>query len=328
MKKNDTGLVANIPTIIFFLLFRFVLTSLYTVFFTVQRKKARNGGNNLTTNYCSNTFPIEGKPEQRLVDKGLNFCLQPKVVNTTKVVAGVKKLRRSALWADHFAFNENNSDYKAKSTIISGPPKTNLPRSQPSRGLEKFLDSVEESILSAPIKPYKSNHPRDEEAAMERIVEAQKKRVIPLKPNDKMGVQSILPTEDYIESLMKQIENFHIDKNGEKQYHYHPVEPFLLTTHHGIIKDYLEESVKDGLITKADASLLLEDEPKAAHLYGLVKNQKPIKPGSKIPELRPVVSNFGSRTENISLSIDQEAKHMVPNLNSFWQDSPMQSEIS
>ena len=107
-----------------------------------------------------------------------------------------------------------------------------------------------------------------------------------MKPNDKMGGQSILPTKDYIDSLMKQLENFHTDKNGKNHYYYQPVEPFLLTTHQGIIKDYLNKAVEDELITKADASLLLDDEPSAGRLYGLVKNHKPIKPGCNIPDLR------------------------------------------
>ena len=90
-------------------------------------------------------------------------------------------MRRSALWKDVHAFSDYNSEYERKETIIPGPPKTNLPKTQPSRGLEKFLDSVEEGILSAPIKPYKSNIPRDEEAAMANIVDAQRRRIITLK---------------------------------------------------------------------------------------------------------------------------------------------------
>ena len=184
------------------------------------------------------------------------------------------------------------------------------------------MDSVEEGILSAPLQPYRSNIPKDEEAAMARIVEAQKKRLITLKPNDKMGGQSILPTEDYIESLIKQLEDSYVDEQGETHHYYQPVEPFLLTTHHSAIKDFLDGAAIDGVITEADVALLLDEEPKASRLYGLVKNHKPIKQGQKIPDLRPVVSNSGSATEKISLAIDQEAKHMVANLPSFWQDSP------
>ena len=267
-------------------------------------------------------LPLEGKAEMRILDKGLNFCPQPKYVNTTKVIAGIKKMRRSALWKDHHAFNDEDVGYEAKSTIIPGPKKSNLPKTQPSRGMEKFLDSIEEGILSAPIQPYRSNIHKDEEIAMAKIVEAQKKRLITVKPNNKMGGQSILPTEDYIDSLMAQLEDSYVDKQGQTHQYYQPVEPFLLTTHHTAIKDFLDGAVNDGVITQSDAALLLDEEPKAGRLYGLVKNHKPIKPGNKIPDLRPVVSNSGSTTEKISLAIDQEAKNMVPNLPSFWQDSP------
>ena len=106
---------------------------------------------------------------------------------------------------------------------------------------------------------------------MAKIVEAQKQRIITVKPNDKMGGQSILPTEDYIESLMKQLEDSYQDKQGVTHQYYKPVELFLLRTHHSAIKDYLEGAVKDGVITSSDAALLLDEEPKASRLYGLVK---------------------------------------------------------
>ena len=121
---------------------------------------------------------------------------------------------------------------------------------------------------------------------------------------------------------MRQLEDSYEDKNGVTHQYYQPVDQFLLTSHHTVIKDFLDCAAKEEVITKADVALLLEDEPRASRLYGLVKNHKPIKPGRTIPELRPVVSNSGSTTEKISLAIDQEAKHMVPNLDSFWQDSP------
>ena len=38
--------------------------------------------------------------------------------------------------------------------------------------------------------------------------------------------------------------------------------------------------------------------------------------------MRPVVAGSGSNTDNISFSIDREAKEMVPKLDSYWQDTP------
>merc|ERR1712116_41546 len=63
-------------------------------------------------------------------------------------------------------------------------------------------------------------------------------------------------------------------------------------------------------------------EPTPGRFYGLVKNQKGVPEGEKIPPLRPVVSGSGSNTEMISWLVDQEAKHMVPKLDSYWQDTP------
>ena len=83
----------------------------------VQRKKSRNGGNSLTTNYCEGVFPIEGKADQRILNKGMNFCPQPKHVNTTKIVAGIKRMRRSALWKDVHAFNDEESEYPIKEEL-------------------------------------------------------------------------------------------------------------------------------------------------------------------------------------------------------------------
>ena len=107
---------------------------------------------------------------------------------------------------------------------------------------------------------------------MDNIVKAQKNRLITVKPNDKMGGQSILPTEDYIDSLMRQLEDSYTDKQGVTHKYYQQVDPFILTSHHSSIKDFLDGAAKDGVISSSDVTLLLDDEQKASRLYGLVKN--------------------------------------------------------
>ena len=84
---------------------------------------------------------------------------------------------------------------------------------------------------------------------------------------------------------MGQLEGYYTDKDGITHNYYKPVEPFLLTSHHTAIKEFLDNAAIDEVISQSDVALLLEDEPKASRLYGLVKNHKPIKPGRKIPEL-------------------------------------------
>ena len=62
---------------------------------------------------------------------------------------------------------------------------------------------------------------------------------------------------------------------------------------------------------------LTPKDPKAGRMYGLLKDHKEVKPGSKIPGLRPVVSGSGSNTEQISSFLDYHLKPMVKKLNSY-----------
>ena len=65
-------------------------------------------------------------------------------------------------------------------------------------------------------------------------------------------------------------------------------------------------------------------EPKAGRFYGFVKNHidRDFWPEvSRIPPLRPVVSESGSKTENISHFVDKFAKVEVPKLDSFVEDT-------
>ena len=114
-----------------------------------------------------------------------------------------------------------------------------------------------------------------------------------------------------------------VDENNEEQMYYEgPIAGMYVDHHYNQIKKFLEESSKKEIITESDARNLLPREPTPGRFYGLVKNQKPIVEGDKIPPLRPVVSGSGSNTEMISWLVDQEAKHMVPKLDSYWQDTP------
>ena len=112
-----------------------------------------------------------------------------------------------------------------------------------------------------------------------------------------MDGQYILPNEDYIQSLMRQLESSYEDTQCVTYQYYQPFDKILLTSHYTVINDFLDGAEKDKVITKSDDALLLYDEPRVSRLYGLVKNHKPIKPGHTIPELRSVVSNLGSTME-------------------------------
>ena len=135
--------------------------------------------------------------------------------------------------------------------------------------------------------------------------------------------QSVMNTVDYVEKVEGMLKATFVDEEGEQRHYYKgPIAGMYVDQHYNHIKSFLEESAKKEIISENDAKNLLPQEPTPGRFYGLVKNQKAIPEGDKIPPLRPVVSGSGSNTELISWLVDQEAKDMVPKLDSYWQDTP------
>ena len=102
-------------------------------------------------------------------------------------------------------------------------------------------------------------------------------------------------TADYVEKVNQMLNQTFMDENGEvKRYYAGPIAGMFVDHHYNQIKAFLEESAKKEIISENDAKNLLPQEPTPGRFYGLVKNQKAIPDGDKIPPLRPVVSGSGS----------------------------------
>ena len=132
-------------------------------------------------------------------------------------------------------------------------------------------------------------------------------------------------TSDYIRQCEEMLYATYKDELGEQKTYYRTDVPKdLLKLHWCRIKDTVEEGRKAGFVSDQDAEAMVPAEPKAVRFYGLVKNhieQCAWPAGSNIPPLRPVVSGSGSNTENISRFVDEFAKHEVPKLPSYIEDS-------
>ena len=83
-------------------------------------------------------------------------------------------------------------------------------------------------------------------AALKQLKKQQQERNIVIKQNDKIGGQSVMNTEDYVEKVQQMLQ----------------------------IKKYLHESVEAGIVNKEYTKNLLPDEPTPGRFYGLVKNHK------------------------------------------------------
>ena len=256
----------------------------------IQKKKQRTTVQ-LTTNYSD----LELSPAQeRVLNKGLNFCPQPESVNRTKVGAGLERMARSICWADYF--NGRDLEQVDRETPLVPVKKTNFPPTEgvnkyvPSSGVKEFLSSTHDALVSAPLKPFSPNLPEDELVALKELRKEQQKRNIVIKPNDKMGGQSIMNTSDYVRKVDTMLNDTYTDENGEeKRYYQGPLAGMYVDKHYIDIKRFLEESADNGIINKSDVKNLLPEEPTPGRLYGMVKNHKDIPEGETIPPLRPVV---------------------------------------
>ena len=151
-----------------------------------------------------------------LLNKGLNFCLVPKRVNTTGILAGFDRMSRSMIWKERI-FTDNDLEEEVLNSFISAPwkpIKTNLPNKGPSSDLKTFLNGSLSCVLGSTLNRIHTNLPENERRAMFELIKLQKSRVITIKPNDKNGGTSILRTCDYIGNLEHLLNSKHIDKNG------------------------------------------------------------------------------------------------------------------
>ena len=100
----------------------------------IQRKKMR-GRINLTTNFSD--FPLT-LAQERVLNKGLNFCPQPSAVNRTKMEAGLKRMARIVCWADYFQGLDPDREAEQEPTSLIKEKKSNFP---PTTGENKYVPS-------------------------------------------------------------------------------------------------------------------------------------------------------------------------------------------
>ena len=128
--------------------------------------------------------------------------------------------------------------------------------------MKEFLTSTRDSILSAPLKPFHPNLPEEELAALKKLKKEQQERRIVIKPNDKIGGQSLMNTGDYVEKVQKMLHQTFTDNNGEeKRYYEGPLAGMYVDHQHIQIKCFLNESAEEGIICKEDAKNLLPEVP-------------------------------------------------------------------
>ena len=275
------------------------------------------------------------KDMESLLNKGLNYAIVPKNVNTTQIVAGFERMGRTMNWMDKInkeSSVEGELDRSTSDNFIKVPWKpTSIkqPEGTPTTDLTTFLNGSLSCILGSDLKKTHRNLPENERDAMDKLVKLQKNRTITIKPMDKMGGVAILNTNEYISGMEQILKAKFRDENGTNHLYFRTLEnpeaEQLQFNHLEELKEVVKKGKDREWIGKDEAKWLVPDNYAPGRLYGLVKDHvDPAKwpAGGKIPPLRPVESASGTTFENASHFVDYHSNHLVKEIPSFIEDTP------
>jgi hypothetical protein len=163
---------------------------------TRRQRKFRNKGVKLYFNYSK--IPITPAMD-RLLNRGLNYCITPNKVNVTELLVDIDKFARKMLWQEFF--HDKPTDENRKEPIVKNQ-KTNLPKKHKTpEKLKMFLHATSSDLLDGKTRNMvHQNLPPEELEALKQLTDLQKNRVITIKPADKGAGIVILEFEDYMKS--------------------------------------------------------------------------------------------------------------------------------
>ena len=147
------------------------------------------------------------------------------------------------------------------------------------------------------------NLPKSERQAIKTLTDNDK---ITIKPADKAGKIVIQDTTDYIKECERQLG----DTTYYKRLYTDPTAEL-----NSIIKNKLEQGIKDGNISTEEFEVLYNRDPRISNFYTLPKIQKTNNPG------RPIVNSIGSITEKISAYVDENIKYFAKLVPSYIKDT-------
>ena len=143
---------------------------------TRRQRKFRNKGVKLYFNYSK--IPISPAMD-RLLNRGLNYCITPNKVNVTELLVDIDKFVRKMLWQEYF---HDQPDEDRKEPIVKNE-KTNLPKKHKTPDkLKMFLNATASDLLDAKSRnKVHDNLPPEELEALKQLIKLQKNRVITIK---------------------------------------------------------------------------------------------------------------------------------------------------
>ena len=255
-----------------------------------------------------------------LLNRGFNFSILPLKLDLTQVLVDFKRFERSVIWHEYFYGTEIECETRGK---IFKSTKTNLPKNYKSPdGLKTYLGSVKSEILDHRNRNNVScNLPQEEIQALKDLIKLQKEKVIVIKPCNKGAGIIILDYPVYMRACYEHLSSEkRIGDEGTKKY-YSRVEKIELERSKSKIRNLVQEGLDNEILNQEEYNAMLSDEKEAAKFYCTFKVHKKHEPMTAPPP-RPIVSDSGSVTENISGFVDYHIKDIAKEHPSYLQDTP------
>ena len=237
--------------------------------------------------------------EISLLSKGLKFVPTANKIDRAKLKTELEEYGRKLRLMWHFRNDEKPFSYEK-----FRPKSTFNPRNKDTV-IETYLSSLEERLLDIDISSKRFNNLTKEER--NALYNLRDDPTIIIKGADKGSAVVVWDRDDYLKEASKQLE----DKDVYEEVQNDP--STLINT----IMRALEKIRIRGDLSNDTLNYFLVKDPKFARFYLLPKIHKRL---HNVPG-RPVISNCGFYTENISSFLDHHLQPIAQKVNSFIKDT-------
>ena len=237
--------------------------------------------------------------EISLLSKGLKFVPTANKIDRAKLKTELEEYGRKLRLMWHFRNDEKPFSYEK-----FRPKSTFNPRNKDTV-IETYLSSLEERLLDIDISSKRFNNLTKEER--NALYNLRDDPTIIIKGADKGSEVVLWDRDDYLKEASKQLE----DKDVYEEVQNDP--STLINT----IMRALEKIRIRGDLSNDTLNYFLVKDPKFARFYLLPKIHKRL---HNVPG-RPVISNCGFYTENISSFLDHHLQPIAQKVNSFIKDT-------
>ena len=262
-------------------------------------KKTRLEGKFVSKNVINLSRINLPRSEISLLSKGLKFVPSANKIDRAKLKRELEEYGRKLRLIWHF-----RNDERTFSTDKFRPKSSFNPRNKDAI-IETYLSSLEERLLDIEIPSRRYNNLTKEER--DALYSLRDDSSIIIKGADKGSVVVVWDREDYLKEAYKQLEDREV-------YEEVPNDPSVLVN--TIIKA-LEKIRLRGDLSSDTLNYFVVEDPKFARFYLLPKIHKRL---HNVPG-RPVISNCGFYTENISSFLDYHLQPLAQKVKSYIKDT-------